>query len=92
MAQAARHTLAVGPEVEQILKALKKKNPDLFREVEAGVNKLLRSPESGKPLRNILRNCRRIHIASSFVLLYEIKEMTIILLDFDHHDKIYKKK
>lgn len=91
MAQSARYTLALEPEVERILKSLKKKNPDIFRDTESGIIKILRNPELGKPMRNVLRNRRRIHIAGSFVLLYEILGAEIRLLDFDHHDKIYKK-
>lgn len=91
MTQLARYTLALEPEVERIFKSLKRKNPDIFREIEAGIMKILRNPELGKPLRNILRNRRRTHIAGSFVLLYEIIGAEVRLLDFDHHNKIYKK-
>ena len=86
MATPARYTLAVEPEVERIFTSLKRKNPDVYRELEAGVLKILRSPELGKPLRNVLRNCRRLHIAGSFVLLYEINANEVRLLDFDRHD------
>lgn len=92
MVQATPYTLAFEPGVEGIIRSLKKKNPDLFREVESGIIKILRSPELGKPLRNALRNQRRIHIAGSFVLLYEIIGTEVRLLDFDHHDRIYKKR
>jgi len=44
----------------------------------------------GKPLRNTLRNYRRVHV-DPFVLLYEIRMLEVRLMDFDHHDKIYKK-
>lgn len=92
MTQTAPYTLAFEPGVERIFKSLKKKNPDLFRKVESGIVKILRSPEFGKPLGNVLSGQRRIHIAGSFVLLYEINGTEVRLLDFDHHDKIYKKR
>ena len=60
--------------------------------LEAGVTKILRDPMLGKPLRNKFRGNRRVHIAGPFVLLYEIVGTEIRLLDFDHHDKIYKKR
>lgn len=91
MAESARYKLTLEPEVDRIFKSLKKKNPNLLREIESGTVKILRSPELGKPLRNVLRNRRRIQIGGSFVLLYEIMGTEIRLLDFDHHDKIYKK-
>jgi len=37
-----------------------------------------------------LRNYRRIHV-DPYVLIYEIKQQEIRLLDFDHHNNIYKK-
>ena len=92
MEQFVRYTLALEPEVERILKSLRRKNPDLFRDVESGIIKILRSPELGKPTRNVLRNRRRIHVAGSFVLIYEIIGVEVRLLDFDHHNKIYKKQ
>ena len=92
MATPARYTLAVESDVERIFTSLKRKNPDVFRDVESGILKILRSPELGKPLRNVLRNRRRLHIAGSFVLIYEITANEVRLLDFDHHDNIYKKR
>jgi mRNA-degrading endonuclease RelE of RelBE toxin-antitoxin system len=91
MAEPALYKLKLEPEAERIFKSLKKKKPDMFHKVESGIIKILRSPELGKPLRNVLRNRRQIHIAGSFVLLYEIADAEVRLLDFDHHNKIYKK-
>ena len=71
---------------------IKRSKPDLLLPLERGIAKLLRNPELGKPLRHGLRNRRRLHIAGSFVLLYEIAANEVRLLDFDHHDKIYKKR
>lgn len=74
----------------RILKDLKRKKPDLFRHLEKVIGKVARLSLLGKPLRNVLRNYRRMHMGS-FVLLYEICGKEIRFLDFDHHDKIYKK-
>jgi addiction module RelE/StbE family toxin len=40
-----------------------------------------------------MKGARRVHISKSFVLVYEIDEKSKVvrLLDYDHHDKIYKK-
>lgn len=50
------------------------------------------NPHRFKPLRNTMRGFRRVHIDKSFVLVYSIDEprKTVILEDFDHHDKIYR--
>lgn len=92
MAQSVRYMLVSEPQIERMLKSLKKKNPDLFRAVESRIIKILYNPALGKPLRNVLRNRRRVHIEGSFVLVYEIVGTEVRLLDFDHHDKVYKKK
>lgn len=73
------------------VRKLKKSKPDVIRELVLHYPKLVRSPELGKPLRNKLRGYWRIHIAGSFVLLYEVHEHEVRLVDFDHHDRIYKK-
>ncbi len=41
-----------------------------------------------------MKGLRRVHIDKSFVLVYEIIEADnkVIFLDFDHHDKIYKRR
>ena len=74
----------------KILKSLKRKKPSLFQDLAKQLKKVSREPHFGKPLRNILRNRRRIHVGS-FVLLYEVYQDKVYLLDFDHHDKIYSK-
>ncbi len=49
------------------------------------------NPDRFKPLSNVLKGLRRVHIDKSFVLVYSIDEKreTVILEDYDHHDKIY---
>lgn len=47
--------------------------------------------EHFKNLRGDLKNYKRIHIGS-FVLIFRVKNNTIIFEEFDHHDKIYNKK
>jgi len=44
----------------------------------------------GKPLRNVLKGKRRVHIGS-FVLFYSIdtKNEIVTFLEFEHHDKAY---
>lgn len=89
MTNGNKYFLVIPPEFERVLKSLKKK-PDLLKQINSGIIKILKEPKLGKPLRNVLRNYRRIHIGS-YVLIYEINQQEIRLLDFDHHDNIYKK-
>lgn len=86
-----KFVLVFGPGFSKTLALLKRKNPDLFRVLEKHILKVFRNPAIGKPLRNVLRNYRRVHVGS-FVLLYEVYQSEVRLLDFDHHDRIYKMK
>ena len=84
------YTLVTPNEFEVILKKIKKNKPDTLKILEKQIEKILKNPILGKPLRNTLRNYRRVHV-DPFVLIYEVKALEVRLLDFDHHDKIYKK-
>ncbi len=77
-------------EFEGVLKKLKKRNKDIFDRIENQIIKILHEPNIGKPLRHTLRNRRRVHVGS-FVLIYEFHQGELRFIDFDHHDRIYKK-
>ena len=47
--------------------------------------------EHFKNLRHDLSPLKRVHIGS-FVLVFRVDEGVIIFEDFDHHDRIYKKR
>ncbi len=84
------YELIITPSFEKDTKGLFKRDPVLFDRIQATVNSILKNPECGKPLRNVLKGSRRVHIGH-FVLIYEIddSENTISLLRFTHHDKAY---
>lgn len=84
------YKLVISLEFERVLKSLKKRKPTLLKNLEKQIVKIIREPIVGKPLRNVLRNYRRVHV-DSFVLIYEIYNNEVRLIDFDHHDKIYKR-
>lgn len=85
-----RYILKTSPLFERTSKILKKKRPSLLALLEKQITKIFQEPLIGKPLKNVLKNYRRVHVGS-FVLVYKIKGNEIHLIDFDHHDKIYKK-
>ncbi|MEI6154249.1 MAG: type II toxin-antitoxin system RelE/ParE family toxin [Deltaproteobacteria bacterium] len=76
------HRLAIKEGLDKKFKKLRKKDPEL----------LLTNLLHFKPLKKPLQNKRRVHIGGSFVLIYEIDEKgkMVTLLEFDHHDNIYK--
>ena len=77
-------------EFERIIRKIKKKNRGLFDVLSGQIDKIIREPQTGKPLRYTLKNRRRVHVGS-FVLVYEFHNSELRFLDFDHHDRIYKK-
>ena len=90
MAERRRYILVVSPHFERILKQLKRRKPTLLADLEKQIGKILHEPALGKPLRNVLRNYRRTHVGS-FVLIYEIHGNEVRLMEFDHHNRIYRK-
>lgn len=78
------------PEFERAFEKTSKKDQEMLKKLENQMDKAIHIPEIGKPLRYTLKNLRRLHIGS-FVLVYEFHNNEIRFLDFDHHDKIYKK-
>lgn len=75
---------------EKALAKCKKSKPVIFEEVKVKIEKVVRAPYLGKPLRYSMKNRRRVHLGS-FVLVYEFYNGELRFLDFDHHDKVYKK-
>lgn len=85
------YRVVFNPHFDAILKKLSGENRDLFRKINKQIYKILKESTLGKPLRNVLKNKRRVHIGS-FVLVYEFHDGELRFLDFDYHDKIYKKQ
>jgi len=86
------YKLAVKESLDKKFKRLQKKDKEMLRLINRKVQDILEDPHRFKPLRKPLQNKRRVHVGGSFVLIYEIneKEKIVTLLDFDHHDNIYK--
>lgn len=86
------YKLAVKESLDKKFKGLQKKDKEILRFINRKVQDILEDPYRFKPLRKPLQNKRRVHVGGSFVLIYEIneKEKIVTLLDFDHHDNIYK--
>jgi YafQ family addiction module toxin component len=86
------YKLAVKENLDKKFKKLQKKDKEMLRLIDRKVQDILECPYRFKPLRKPLQNKRRVHVGGAFVLIYEVneKEKTVTLLDFDHHDNIYK--
>jgi YafQ family addiction module toxin component len=89
-AQGLPYHVEFSDEFRKVLRDLLKRNHALHSRLAREVRKIIANPDIGKPLRYSLKIYRRTHVGS-FVLLYEIVGQVIRFLDFDHHDRIYKK-
>jgi len=84
--------LYISKTLEAKLNKLKFVDKDTLISISKKVREIRKDPYHFKPLRHHLKGIRRVHIKKSFILTYEIieSEKAVRLLDFDHHDKIYK--
>ena len=87
------YKLEISDYIDRLFFKLSKKDKHHFEILKKKIPKILENPFKFKPLRNNMSGLRRIHIGKSFVLTFQILEnkKTIRLLDYNHHDKIYKK-
>jgi len=83
-------TFVFSVEFKKTLEKMARKDKLGLKEIESHVYKILSNPVIGKPLRNVMKNYRRVHIGS-FVLVYKIENDEITFVDYDHHDRVYKK-
>jgi len=85
------YELAVKETLDRKFNKLKKKDREMLMLTDSKVKDIL-DPYRFKPLKKPLQNKRRVHVGGSFVLIYEIneEERIVTLLDFDHHDNIYR--
>ena len=90
MRNAKKMSFVFSIEFKKILEKMAKKDKLGLKKIEDQVYKIISNPLVGKPLRNIMKSYRRVHIGS-FVLVYKIENEEITFADYDHHDRIYKK-
>ncbi len=78
--------------VETIFFKLAKKNPKQLEIINNKINEIRENPQHYKNLKKPMQHLKRVHIDSNFVLLFSVDETskTVIIEDYDHHDKIYR--
>ena len=86
------HNLKIRKSVEKTFHKLAKRNPKQFEIIESKVDEIRKNTHNYKNLKAPMQRLKRVHIDKSFVLTFSIDESnkSIILEDYDHHDKIYK--
>ncbi len=84
------YSLKIRNHLEKTFKKISKKDPVQERALKRKIKQILKNPYRFKPLRKPMQGFRRVHVFGPFVMIYSVKEKTVILEDYDHHDKIYK--
>ncbi|MEK6835549.1 MAG: addiction module toxin RelE [Nanoarchaeota archaeon] len=81
----------IHPDLDKILSKLTKKDKVQFEKILKKIDEIihLENLNHYKNLRAPLQKYKRVHIGH-FVLLFTLKEDTIIFRYYDHHDNVYK--
>ena len=80
--------------IKKLIKKDKKKVEIINKKIKEIINSDKESIQHYKNLRYDLKDYKRVHIEKSFVLVFkvDIPNNFILFVDFDHHDRIYKKR
>ena len=86
------YLIEIKPHVDKLFKKLSKRNPKQLNIIYKKLEEIIKNPHHYKNLRKPLQHLKRIHIDKSFVLVFSVDEntKTITIIDYDHHDNIYK--
>lgn len=85
-------------ELKSIIEKLSKKDTKRVKIITKKIEQIINSDNISiqhyKNLRYDLKEFKGVHIDSSFVLVFKVdmQKNFILFVDFDHHDRIYKKK
>ncbi len=78
--------------LDKKLKRLVKKNRKQYDAILNKIEEIIQYPHRYKNLRSPMQYLKRVHIDKHYALTFLINEdqTTVIFMDFEHHDKIYK--
>ena len=86
------YKIEVSEKLDRVFEKLSKKDKKSLEIIGNKIKHILENHYQFKPLRNEMAGIRRVHIGKRFILTYEIleNEKVVRILDYDHHDKIFK--
>ena len=87
------YLLEIRKHVEKTFEKIAKKDPMQEKAVKSKIRQILEEPYRFKPLKRPMQGLRRVHCFGPFVLVYSVseKQKTVVIEDYDHHDKIYRR-
>jgi YafQ family addiction module toxin component len=79
--------------VEKQFHKMSKKNPTKLETILNKIDEICYDPQHYKNLRKPLKHLKRVHVDSSFVIVFSVNDKLKIITieDYDHHDNIYRK-
>ncbi len=85
------YSLEVSPQFEEDYRKKCLKNRAFRQALDKKVAQILENPFHYKPLRAPMQGMRRVHVQSSFVILFQPLEQakTVRLVALRHHDEAY---
>jgi len=86
------YELDIKPTADRIFRKLARKNPHRLGMIHKKLQEIREHPEHAyKFMRAPLQMFNRVHIDSSFVLIFQVHhaEQMVELWYFDHHDRVY---
>lgn len=91
------YEVVIIPELAPVFDGLKVKDPKAYESVKKKIEQIAKNlelnPDHCKNLRAPLQKYKRVHVNKSFVLVFQVdvKNKYMIVYDYDHHKRIYKK-
>ena len=82
------YSIRFTPFFEKQLGKIKKKDKILFERLAKKIREIRQNPEHYKPLKSILKGCRRAHL-DPFVIIFETQQNQITFHYVKHHDNAY---
>jgi YafQ family addiction module toxin component len=85
------HDIEIREHLDRTFRKLAKKDRRQMEAIMKKIQEIVQDPHAYKPLRFPLAGKRRVHIGS-YVLLFTIDEArkTVVLEDYEHHDRVYR--
>ena len=80
--------------IQKLCKKDRKRVEIINKKIKQIINSDSNSIQHYKNLRHDLSDFKRVHIDTSFVLVFkvDIQKNYILFVDFDHHDNVYNKR
>lgn len=87
-AESHQYVTILSQQFQKEMEKLSHKNPEQYEHVLKKIREIRMNPQHYKPLSGDLHGAKRAHVGN-FVVIYELKDKTIILHDYGHHDHVY---